>query len=91
MEFGKAGVGALQDSGSAIGCGAKSQDCAGFGAGGGFDRDYGTGCDFGLGFEGGFEVFGVEIDAGGGDDGLAFAAEEAKFSGGLGFGEVTGG
>jgi len=47
--------------------------------------------DSGLGGEGLLEVGGMDVHAGGGDDEVAFAADEAEFAIGAALGEIAGG
>src|SRR5262249_51821344 len=46
--------------------------------------------DAGFLLDGGFEVFGMNVDAGGGDDDFAFSAEKAKAAVGLALGQIAG-
>ena len=53
------------------------EDGAGFGVLTAIDRDYYGVADGALFFQSGFKVFGMDVEAGGGDDNIFFAA--AKF------------
>jgi hypothetical protein len=48
-----------------------------------FEWDYYAIADLGLFAEGGFQVVGVDVQAGGGDDYVFFAAAKAEVTGGV--------
>ena len=54
----------LDGFGSLVAGAAHGEHGAGLGAGGGFHGHHGAGGDAGLLFDGGFDIFGVNVDAG---------------------------